>query len=69
MTIMKIVVFTEGTIFTHSNWLGLARAEILYLTSRRLPDEVQQVMEVLRRYSFPEGQLFSPSTTPHTPIY
>jgi len=26
---MKIMVFTEGTIFTHSNWRGLAREEIV----------------------------------------
>ena len=90
---MKIMVFTEGTIFTHSDWIGLAReeivrrvkegerpdyagtipigeaarkiqawsqagAEILYLTSRRSLDEVEQVREVLQRYSFPAGQLF-----------
>lgn len=24
---MKIMVFTEGTIFTHSNWIGLTREE------------------------------------------
>jgi len=90
---MKIMVFTEGTTFTHSNWIGLAReeivrrvkegerpdyagtmpigkaakkiqawsqagAEILYLTSRRSLDEVEQVREVLQRYDFPPGQLF-----------
>ena len=90
---MKIMVFTEGTIFTHSDWISLAReeivrrvkegerpdyagtipigeaarkiqawsqagAEILYLTSRRSLDEVEQVREVLQRYSFPAGQLF-----------
>jgi hypothetical protein len=26
---MKILVFTEGTIFTHQNWLGLSREEIV----------------------------------------
>jgi len=91
---MKIMVFTEGTIFSHSDWIGLAReeivrrvkegerpdyagttpighaagklqswsragAEIVYLTSRREPDEVEQVREVLRRYDFPTGQLLS----------
>jgi hypothetical protein len=90
---MKIMVFTEGTILTHSNWLGLAReeiirrvengerpdyagtipignatekiqtwsdagAEIVYLTSRRSLDEVEQAREVLQRYGFPSGQLF-----------
>jgi len=90
---MKIMVFTEGTIFTHSNWIGLAReeivrrimegerpdyagtvpigeaarkiqawsdvgVEILYLTSRRSSEEVEQVREVLQRYSFPSGELF-----------
>lgn len=91
---MKIMVFTEGTIFTHSNWLGLAReeivrrvkegerpdyagttpignaagklhgwsragAEIIYLTSHREPDEVEQVREVLQRYGFPTGEVLS----------
>jgi hypothetical protein len=90
---MKIMVFTEGTIFTHSSWLGLPRAEvvrrvkegerpdyagtipigdaakkiqawrdagaeILYLTSRRSPAEVEQAREILHRYGFPMGQLF-----------
>lgn len=90
---MRIMVFTEGTIFTHSDWIGLAReeivrrvkegespdyagiipignaagklqawshagAEIIYLTSRRKPIEVEQVKEVLQRYDFPMGQLF-----------
>jgi len=90
---MKIVVFTEGTIFTHTDWISLAReeivrrvregerpdyagtipignaaeklqswnragAEIVYLTSRRAPGEIEQVMEVLRRYGFPIGQIF-----------
>ena len=90
---MKIMVFTEGTIFGHSNWIGLAReeivqrirageqldyagtipignaakkiqgwkdagAEILYLTSRRSPQEVEQVREVLQAHGFPAGQLF-----------
>ena len=90
---MKIMVFTEGTIFGHSNWLDLAReeivrrvkegerpdhagtipigdavrkiqawndagAEILYLTSRRSLDEVEQVREILQRYRFPAGRLF-----------
>lgn len=89
---MRIMVFTEGTIFTHSNWLGLPReeivrrvkegersdyagtipigeaakkikawsqagAEILYLSSRREPDEVKQVRKALLRYDFPVGQL------------
>ncbi len=26
---MKILVFTEGTIFSHRNWIGLAREEII----------------------------------------
>ncbi|RPJ27896.1 MAG: hypothetical protein EHM33_06370 [Chloroflexi bacterium] len=89
---MKIMVFTEGTIFSHSNWLGLPReeivqrvkdgerpdyagtipignaaqkiqawrnvgAEILYLTSRCSPDEVEQAWQILQRCGFPEGQL------------
>jgi hypothetical protein len=89
---MRIMVFTEGTIFTHRDWLGLQReeivqrvkegespdysgtvpishaaekvqawnragAEILYLTSRRKPDELKQVSEVLQRYGFPAGQI------------
>ena len=86
------MVFTEGTIFSHSDWFGLAReeivrrvkegerpdyagtipignaagklqtwshagAEIVYLTSRREPDKVEQVKEVLQRYEFPMGQV------------
>ena len=90
---MKIMVFTEGTIFGHSNWIGLRReeivqrvkegeqpdysgtipignaaqkirawsdagAEILYLTSRRSSEEVEQAREMLRLYEFPAGQMF-----------
>lgn len=90
---MKIMVFTEGTIFSHSIWRGLAReeivqrvregerhdyvgitpigdaprkiqtwsdagAEIVYLTSRRSSQEIEQVGDGLRRYGFPAGQLF-----------
>ena len=90
---MKIMVFTEGTIFSHSDWMDLAReeivrrvkegerpdyagtipignaakkiktwsdagAKILYLTSRRSLDEVEQVREVLQRYESPHGQIF-----------
>jgi hypothetical protein len=33
-------------------------AEILYLTSRRQPDEVEDVRSVLRKFGFPEGELF-----------
>jgi len=32
-------------------------AEIFYLTSRRKPDEIQQVQSVLRKHEFPDGQL------------
>ncbi len=32
-------------------------AEIFYLTSRRNPDEIQQIQKVLKKYIFPEGQL------------
>ena len=91
---MRIMVFTEGTIFTHRDWIGLAReeivrrvkegerpdyagtipigkaagtlqvwsragAEIVYLTSRRESDEVEQVRDVLRRYGFPAAQVLS----------
>lgn len=90
---MKIMVFTEGTIFTHCDWIGLARqeiiqriqngerpkyagtvpigkaaakirawsdagAEIVYLTSRRSAEEVEQTRQILRRYGFPSGELF-----------
>jgi hypothetical protein len=89
---MKILVFTEGTIFTHQNWLGLAReeivrriragerhsvdgsipisyaarklriweragAQIVYLTSRREPDDIEKVRDVLQRYDFPAGEV------------
>ncbi len=32
-------------------------AEILYLTSRRKPEEIQQIQGVLEKYNFPDGQL------------
>jgi hypothetical protein len=32
-------------------------AEILYLTSRRKPDEVKKIQDVLKIFKFPEGQL------------
>jgi len=32
-------------------------AEILYLTSRRKPEEVQQIQYVLKKFKFPDGQL------------
>ena len=32
-------------------------AEILYLTSRRKPEEIQQIQDVLKKYNFPDGQL------------
>jgi len=89
---MKIMVFTEGTIFTHTDWADLSRdetvrrvkagerpdfastipiggaarkvqawreagAEIVYLTSRREPGEVEQAKEILQRYGFPAGEL------------
>lgn len=90
---MKIMIFTEGTILGHSNWISLAReeivqrvkdgdqpdyrgtipignaakkiqswsdagAEILYLTSRRSLEEVEQVRGILQAHGFPTGQLF-----------
>lgn len=89
---MRVMIFTEGTLFTHRNWLGLAReevvqrvkdgerpeyagtipignaagkvqswhragAEIMYLTSRREPGEVEQVHEVLQQHGFPSALL------------
>jgi len=89
---MKILVFTEGTIFTHASWIGLSREEIVkrvktgdvpgyagtmpignaveklrawqrqgalisYLTSRRDPEEVEQVRRVLQQYDLPQGEL------------
>ena len=32
-------------------------AEILYLTSRRKPEEIKQIQNVLKKFSFPDGQL------------
>ena len=32
-------------------------AEILYLTSRRKPEEVKQIQNVLKKFKFPDGQL------------
>lgn len=89
---MKIMVFTEGTIFTHSDWIGLTReqtirriqdgerpdyagtvpignaaakirawsaagAQIVYLTSRRSSEEVEQTRQILRHYGFPSGEV------------
>ena len=33
------------------------KAEILYLTSRRKPEQVKDIKSVLKRYKFPEGRL------------
>jgi hypothetical protein len=107
---MKILVFTEGTILTNKKWIGISREDvvrqvkkwsslseqklkelqktgdapspdyfaasvpignsvkkveawknqgstILYLTSRRKPQEVNIIKEVLKKYGFPEGEL------------
>jgi hypothetical protein len=32
-------------------------AEILYLTSRKKPEEIQQIQNVLKKFKFPDGQL------------
>ena len=32
-------------------------AEILYLTSRRKPEQIEDVRQVLKKYGFPDGQL------------
>ena len=32
-------------------------AEILYLTSRRKPEEIRQIQSVLKKYKFPNGRL------------
>jgi len=90
---MKILVFTEGTLFTHQSWLGLTRAEtvrrvragespgyagtvpiggaalklkawehagaeIVYLTSRREPAEIEMAGKVLKLFDFPVGEVF-----------
>ena len=64
---MKILVFTEGTIFTHQIPIGQAArklqgwkregVEIVYLTSRREPADIVQVRDILQRYGFPAGEL------------
>jgi len=38
------------------NWKNNG-AEILYLTSRRKPEEIQQIQNVLKKFKFPDGQL------------
>jgi hypothetical protein len=95
LDIMKILVFTEGTLMMHSSgiipkgksdWDKTVKndssiydyssyipvknsvkklkaweakgAEILYLTSRRKTEEVQQIRNVLKRHGFPNGELF-----------
>ena len=93
---MRILIFTEGTILTHRDWIGLPRerivklvksregllgvdhfaasvpigncvrkieawkrqgATILYLTSRRTPEEVRTIRRILTKYNFPQGEL------------
>lgn len=91
---MKILVFTEGTLLIHRDWVGLSReemarrvkertpasggwaaqvpaghaaeklhiwcdqgAEIVYLTSRRKPEELEVTRQVLRQHGFPDGPL------------
>ncbi len=34
-------------------------AEILYLTSRKKPEEIKQIRTVLKKYDFPDGKLLS----------
>ena len=90
---MKILVFMEGTIFSHRDWLAFPReeivrrvkegerpdysgtvpiggaarklqawnragAEIVYLTSRREPAQVEEVRKILQQYGFPMGPVF-----------
>ena len=33
-------------------------AEIVYLTSRKIPSEVKNIKGVLKKYNFPDGELF-----------
>jgi hypothetical protein len=93
---LKILVFTEGTILTHRDHIGLSREQIVelvknidhpltkeyfadsapigkcvskiqewkqqgatitYLTSRRDPEEIEAIRDVLTKYHFPEGEL------------
>ncbi len=95
--LVKILVFTEGTLLIHKDWPGLSReemaarvkaapppkgpqdwdaqvpagravgklhawqaqgAETAYLTSRRKPEEVEVIRQVLRRHHFPDGPLY-----------
>ncbi len=98
---MKIMVFTEGTLFIGADVVHLSRAEriravqedlvqavetgkpidfsaevpagnavaklqawqrqgaeIMYLTSRIIPDEIEDVRYVLDKFSFPKGELY-----------
>jgi hypothetical protein len=67
---MKIMVFTEGTTIRYTlkipsgnapaklqKWKGQG-AEIMYLTSRTKPDELDIVRHLLEQYDFPIGELF-----------
>ena len=67
---MKIMVFTEGTTLRYNlkipsgnapaklhKWKGQG-AEIMYLTSRTKPDELDIVRHLLEQYDFPIGELF-----------
>ncbi|MFA4814504.1 MAG: hypothetical protein WC924_02605 [Candidatus Gracilibacteria bacterium] len=40
------------------SWRGQG-AEIVYLTSRTVPNEVEDIRGVLKRYDFPGGEVFS----------
>lgn len=37
------------------NW-KMGGAEILYLTSRTIPEEIEQIQNVLKKFKFPDGQ-------------
>ena len=52
----KSYVPVGGAVKKLQNWKKDG-AEILYLTSRRKPEEIQQIQNVLKKFKFPDGQL------------
>jgi len=46
-----------GNAFKKLNVWKNQGAEILYLTSRKMPDEIEQIRAVLKKHGFPEGRL------------
>lgn len=67
--IVKQVISKEKSVHNYSSYVPIKGAvkkltcwskngaDILYLTSRKKPDEIQQIRSVLRKQGFPDGNL------------